>query len=171
MQEEKVAVKTEEKVEVKKEKKEGFLQAFNAGAWSGFQVGVKSVVPNVVLAYALILFLNITNLINVIEVVFHPVMMLLGLPGVAAPALLMGFMSSSSGLAIVASLATEGLLTGKQVAMLLVGIMSEASSLQFIGRVLAITGIKEKHYSYMMVMNVISCILGVLITRLVLSFI
>ena len=152
-------------------KKEGFLQSFNAGAYSGFMIGVKSLIPNVVFAYALIRFLTITDLLNVIEIVFRPIMMLLGLPGVAAPALLMGFMSSSSGLAIVASLATEGLLTGAQVAMLMVGIMTEASSIQFLGRVLAVTGIKEKHYPLMMIMNAISAILGILITRLVLLFI
>lgn len=150
------------------DKKENLLTGFTTGAYSGFMIGVKNIIPNLVFAYALMEFLNITNLMSIIEVIFRPVMTILGLPGAAAPSLLMGFLTTSGGLGIVANLATNGLLTAKQVAMLLVGIMCLGASVQYIGRVLATTGIKTKYYMYMMAVNVINAIIGITIMRIIL---
>ena len=149
------------------EQKEGIMAGFTGGAYSGFMIGVKNIIPNLVFAYAIMEFLNITNLMSIVEVVFRPVMMILGLPGVAAPSLLMGFLTTSGGLGIVANLFSNGMLTPKQVAMLLVGIMCLGASIQYIGRVLSTSGIKTKYYPYMMVINVLNAIIGIIITRIV----
>ncbi len=150
------------------EKKEGLMQGFVNGAYSGFMIGVKNIIPNLIFAYAVMEFLNITNLMSIIEVVFRPVMMLLGLPGAAAPALIMGFLTTSGGLGIVANLATNGMLSPDQVAMLLVGIMCVGASIQYIGRVLATTGIKTKYYPFMMAVNAVNAIIGITIARIIL---
>ena len=149
------------------EQKEGIMAGFTGGAYSGFMIGVKNIIPNLVFAYAIMEFLNITNLMSIVEVVFRPVMMILGLPGVAAPSLLMGFLTTSGGLGIVANLFSNGMLTSKQVAMLLVGIMCLGASIQYIGRVLSTSGIKTKYYPYMMVINVLNAIIGIIITRII----
>ena len=67
------------------EQKESIMSGFTGGAYSGFMIGVKNIIPNLVFAYAIMEFLNITNLMNSVEIIFRPVMMILGLPGVAAP--------------------------------------------------------------------------------------
>lgn len=149
------------------EQKESIMSGFTGGAYSGFMIGVKNIVPNLIFAYAVMEFLNITNLMSIVEVIFRPVMTLLGLPGVAAPSLLMGFLTTSGGLGIVANLFSNGMLSPKQVAMLLVGIMCLGASIQYIGRVLATSGIKTKYYPFMMVINVVNAIIGIMITRII----
>lgn len=148
--------------------KENVMTGFVNGAYSGFMIGVKNIIPNLIFAYAIMEFLKLTNLMDLIEIIFRPVMILLGLPGASAPALLMAFLTTSGGLGIVVSLVTAGMLTAKQVAMLLVGIMCLGASIQYIGRVLATTGIKSKYYPYMMVINVINSVIGMTIVRVIL---
>lgn len=148
--------------------KESLMSGFVGGAYSGFMIGVKNIIPNLIFAYAIMEFLNITNLMSIIEVIFRPVMMLVGLPGAAAPALLMGFLTTSGGLGIVANLMTNGLITAKQVAMLLVGIMCLGASIQYIGRVLATSGTRSKFYPHMMAINAMNAVIGMTITRMIL---
>ena len=131
-------------------------------------IGVKNIIPNLIFAYAIMEFLNITNLMDIIEIVFRPFMTLLGLPGSAAPAILMGYLTTSGGLGIVVSLATDGIITAKQVAMLLSGIMCVGASIQYIGRVLATTGIKNKYYPCMLVVSTINAIIAITIARIIL---
>jgi len=150
------------------EKKENFLNAFSNGAYSGLMIGIKNIIPNLIFAYAIMELLNITHLMDYVEVIFRPVMMLFGLPGVAAPSLLMGFLTTSGGLGIVTNLATNGLLDAKQVAMLLVGNMCLGASIQYIGRVLATADIRPKFYPVMMVISVINAFIGMAIMKIIL---
>ncbi|MGL6202291.1 MAG: nucleoside recognition domain-containing protein [Lachnospiraceae bacterium] len=150
------------------EKKENFLSAFSNGAYSGLMIGVKNIIPNLIFAYAIMEFLNITHLMDYVEIIFRPIMMLFGLPGVAAPSLLMGFLTTSGGLGIVTNLVTNGLLDAKQVAMLLVGNLCLGASIQYIGRVLTVAGIRTKFYPVLMIINVINAFVGMAIMRIIL---
>ena len=60
------------------------------------------------------------------------------------------------------------MLSPDQVAMLLVGIMCVGASIQYIGRVLATTGIKTKYYPFMMAVNAVNAIIGITIARIIL---
>jgi len=146
--------------------KEKFMAAFNNGAYSGLMIGVKNIIPNLVFAYAVMEILNITNLIHYVEIIFRPVMSLFGLPGAAA-ALLMGFLTTSGGLGIVATLVMSEVITANQVAMLLVGIMCLGASIQYIGRVLSVAEIRPKLYPVMLIINVINAFVGMTIVRLI----
>jgi len=150
------------------EKKENFLSAFSNGAYSGLMIGVKNIIPNLIFAYAIMELLNITHLMDYVEIIFRPIMMLFGLPGVAAPSLLMGFLTTSGGLGIVTNLVTNGLLDAKQVAMLLVGNLCLGASIQYIGRVLTVSGIRTKFYPVLMIINVINAFVGMAIMRIIL---
>lgn len=147
--------------------KEKFMTAFNNGAYSGLMIGVKNIIPNLIFAYVIMRFLNITNLIGYVEIVFRPVMSLFGLPGAAAAALLMGFLTTSGGLGIVATLFMSEMITANQVAMLLVGIMCLGASIQYIGRVLSVAEIRPKLYPVMLMINVINAFIGMTIVRLI----
>jgi len=147
--------------------KEKFMAAFNGGAYSGLMIGVKNIIPNLVFAYAVMEFLNITDLIHYVELIFRPVMSLFGLPGAAAAALLMGFLTTSGGLGIVATLVISGTITADQVAMLLVGIMCLGASIQYIGRVLSVAEVRPKLYPVMLIINVINAFIGMTIVRLI----
>lgn len=90
-------------------KKKTLLEEFMAGCKKGFYVGVENIMPAMVLAYALILFLNITGLMNIIADAVAPVMALFGLPGAAIVALISAFFAKAAGAATAASLYAEGL--------------------------------------------------------------
>ena len=51
-----------------------------AGCKKGFYIGAENIMPAMVLAYSLILFLNITGLMDIIANAVAPVMALFGFP-------------------------------------------------------------------------------------------
>ena len=69
-------------------KKKTLLEEFMSGCKKGFYIGAENIMPAMVLAYSLILFLNITGLMDIIANAVAPVMALFGLPGGAIVALL-----------------------------------------------------------------------------------
>ena len=62
-------------------KNKTILEEFMVGCKKGFYVGAENIMPAMVLAYSLILFLNITGLMDIIANAVAPVMALFGLPG------------------------------------------------------------------------------------------
>ena len=72
-------------------KKKTLLEEFMSGCKKGFYIGAENIMPAMVLAYSLILFLNITGLMDIIANAVAPVMALFGLPGGAIVALISAF--------------------------------------------------------------------------------
>lgn len=73
-------------------KKKTLLEEFMSGCKKGFYIGAENIMPAMVLAYSLILFLNITGLMDIIANAVAPVMALFGLPGGAIVALISAFL-------------------------------------------------------------------------------
>lgn len=149
-----------------KKKSFNILSSFNVGARSGLNMSFNSMMPGLIFAYAIMQILTITNLIDYIEVLFRPIMMLFGLPGASAPALLFGFVSTGGGLGIVANLFVSGQLNPSQVAMLLAGIMCLGASMQYIGRILSLVEIKSKYFPIFIGLNLLASLLGMTIVRI-----
>ena len=59
-------------------KKKTLLEEFMSGCKKGFYIGAENIMPAMVLAYSLILFLNITGLMDIIANAVAPVMALFG---------------------------------------------------------------------------------------------
>lgn len=148
-------------------KKFNILDSFNDGARTGLSMSFKSMLPGLIFAYAIMQVLTITNIINIIEVIFRPVMILFGLPGITAPALLFGLVSTSGGLGIVANLFSSGAIDAKQVAMLLAGIMCLGATVQYIGRVLGVIEIKSKYYPLLIIVNIVNALIAITIMRFI----
>jgi len=144
------------------------ITTFCNAAYNGMIVAVKNMLPALVMAYVFMLFLNITNLMSVIEFIFKPIMGLFGLPGAAAASLFMGYLTSSGALGIAASLYLAGTINASQVAIIVVGIFCLDSTVQYIGRVLGTSGIKSKYYPMLMLTNVFNAVVGMLIMRVIL---
>ena len=77
--------------------KKTILDLFIDGARKGFTIGTTSLLPNVMMAFVIIRILDVTGLLHLIGVVFHPVMGLWGLPGEAATVLITSLMSTCNG--------------------------------------------------------------------------
>ena len=91
-------------------KNKTILEEFMVGCKKGFYVGVENIMPAMVLAYALILFLQISGLMDIIASAVAPVMALFGLPGAAIVALISAFFAKAAGAATAASLYAEGVI-------------------------------------------------------------
>lgn len=141
------------------------LDSFNNGARMGLKMSFNSMMPGLVFAFALMQILTITNLINYIEIIFRPIMMLVGLPGITAPALLFGFISTGGGLGIAANLFANGQIDTKHVAMLLAGIMCLGASMQYMGRILGLIEVNTKFYPVFVGLNIIASLLAITMVR------
>mgnify|MGYP002227797004 FL=1 len=82
-----------------------------SGCKKGFYVGVENIMPAMVLAYSLILFLNITGLMDIIANAVAPVMALFGLPGGAIVALISAFFAKVRALLRLLRFMQKALLT------------------------------------------------------------
>ena len=114
---------SDNKVEVIQKKT--ILDLFIDGARKGFTIGTTSLLPNVMMAFVIIRILDVTGLLQLIGVVFQPVMGLWGLPGEAATVLITALMSMGGGVGVAMSLlsydgyvsSASGLITQPQSAI------------------------------------------------------
>ena len=143
------------------------LDAFVAGAKNGFQIASTVMAPNVIFAFALIQVFNLTGLLDIIGVVFEPIMRVFGIPGVAATALMAGWLSMCGGFGVAASLVTAGQLSPSDAAVLLSAIVLMGAQLQYMGRILGTANIKSKYYAPMLVISVINAMIAMLVMRFI----
>ena len=92
--------------------KKSFVEIFMEGAFKGWNMGIRSMLTALVLAYALMYMLKASGAMILLERVFSPVMGLFSLPGVAITALVAALMSKPGG---VATLGPDGKVPGEQL--------------------------------------------------------
>lgn len=143
-----------------------FVDAFVEGARKGFNIGVNSMLPNVMFAFAAIHIFKITGLLDIIAKVFSPVMGLFGLPGAAATVLMAAWLSMGGGAGVAASLFAQGILNGTHLTILLPAIFLMGAQIQYMGRLLGTAEVKSKHYPILFGI----CILNALIAMQVMRF-
>jgi len=146
-------------------KKGTVIDAFIEGARSGFTIATTSMVPYVIFAFAIIRILDITGMTGVIGRVFDPVMGLFSLPGIAATVLMATWLSTGGGVGVAASLYTSGQISGTDVAILLPAIMLMGAQLQYMGRILGTSGVKNKYYPIMFAISIVNGLIGMFIMR------
>ncbi|MDD2477240.1 MAG: nucleoside recognition domain-containing protein [Dysgonamonadaceae bacterium] len=131
-------------VEKEQQEKRNPTVVFVDGAKRGLNIGLTSIIPNVLMAYVLIKILNVTGLMDVVGTVLSPVMAVFGLPGQASTVLLGSFLSMGGGVGVAGALFTEGVLTGAHLAILSPAIFLMGSLLQYSGRLLAVVRVKNQ---------------------------
>lgn len=150
-------------MDVKEKKKGNFIDAFVGGARDGFQIGMNSMVPNIIFGFAIISILNLTGLMDVIGNIFTPIMGIFGLPGVAATALMAIFVSMGGAAGVIAGLFTAGHMTEVQVAIMLPALLLSGAQLQFMGRMLGTAELKTKYYPHMFIIATFNGLVAMLI--------
>lgn len=147
--------------------KKNIIESFIEGAQAGFRISTNAMLPGIIFSFSLILMLELSGMMQYIEIIFSPVMALLGVPGVAATAILLGYVSFPGGLGVVASLAAAGTLNAEHVAILTAGIMCSGSLISYMARVLATANVKGKYYPAIMGIAVFNGILAMVIMRII----
>jgi spore maturation protein SpmB len=151
-----------------KPKKSNVMDAFIEGGRNGWNIGVNSTLPNVLMAFALIRILEIVGLLSVIELVFAPVMRIVGLPGAAAAVLMAAIMSMGGAVGVaVGLLTTGGLQEGRHIAILLPAIYLMGSLIQYVGRIAGTIGIPPKYNTHFIGISVIVAFLCMFVMNII----
>ncbi len=151
-------------------KKKNVVDCFAGGARSGLDICLHSTIPNVIFAFVLIQILNLTGLTSLIGTICKPVMVIFGLPGIAATVLVASLLSIGGGVGVAASLAVSGSLNNEHIAILLPAIFLMGALFQYMGRILGTAEIKKKYYVPLFAIAIINGLLSMLVMRVILLF-
>ncbi|WP_251440860.1 YjiG family protein [Veillonella intestinalis] len=138
---------------------------FIIGARKGFTVGTTNLLPNVLMAYTLALILKLLGILDLVGVIFGPIMAVFGLPGEAITVLLTSWLSSSAGVGIAVSLMGQGILDGTGATILMPAIFLIGSQLQYMGRLLGVADIPVKYWPLLILLSVVNAIVAMFIMR------
>lgn len=142
------------------------VDVFVDGARKGWNVGVNSIIPNVLLAFVIIQVLKVTGLLDMLGKVFTPLMMLFGLPGEAIMVLISAWLSMGGGVGVAASLYTAGKLTNQNLSLLLPAIILMGAQIQYMGRCLGTAGVQPRFYPVLFGISILNAMIAMQLMRL-----
>lgn len=142
------------------------VDVFVDGARKGWNVGVSSIIPNVLLAFVIIQVLKVTGLLDLLGKLFTPLMMLFGLPGEAIMVLISAWLSMGGGVGVAASLYTAGKLTSQHLSLLLPAIILMGAQIQYMGRCLGTAGVQPRFYPVLFGISILNAMIAMQLMRL-----
>lgn len=149
--------------------KRTLLEEFMYGAKNGFYLGVEKIIPAMIIAYVLILFLRLTGLMTIIGNVVAPVMALFGLPGEAVIALVSAFFAKAAGAATAATLYADGVITAAQATILFPATITMGTLIGHFVRCVVASGTNARHHALLIAIPVIDAVISMLLVRLILN--
>ncbi len=141
-------------------KKAGLVQTFMDQGALGFKLWFEKVCVATIFGYAVVKFLDTTGLMQVISIVFSPILGIFGLPGEAALAILASYMTLPAGCAVAASLVQSGTMTGAQLTVMFPMMYAISSNLLYIGRVVGASGVDSKKYPVYIAIGLLCAFIG-----------
>lgn len=149
-------------------KKPMVTDIFVEGAKKGWNIATSSTVPNVLMAFVIIKALQITGALELMGILFSPIMAIFGLPGEAAAVLIGAWMSMGGGVGVVISLFDQGILNGQHIAILAPAIYLMGSQIQYLGRILGPIGTEGRHIPIMIFISVLNAFAAMFVMNIVL---
>lgn len=140
---------------------------FVNGAVQGWNIAVKSTIPNVLMAFVIIKILTISGALKYIGIVCGPLMQVFGLPGEAATILMGAWMSMGGGVGVAVALFDKGVIDGPQLAVLIPAIYLMGSQVQYMGRCLGVIGIKGSTMFKIMAIPPVVALLSMFVMKLI----
>ena len=147
------------------EQKKTLPDIFVEGAKKGWNIGISSIIPNVLMAFVLIHALRLSGLLDMLGTLFNPVMGLFGLPGQAVMVLVGAWMSMGGGVGVAASLYAAKVLNPTHVTILLPAIFLMGAQIQYMGRLLGTAGIQGRYYPMLFGVSILNAIISMIIMR------
>ena len=145
--------------------KKTLADIFVDGARKGWNIGTSSILPNLVMAYALIQILRVTGLLKLMGDFFGPAMAIFGLPGEAMAVLMSAWLSMAGGMGVAISLYSMNVLNPEHVSILLPAIFLMGAQVQYMGRMLGTAGVQTRFYPALFAISVINAVVGMLVMR------
>ena len=140
---------------------------FIVGLRKGLDIGLYSLLPNVVMAFVLTYMLNLFGVMKFLGETCGGVMGLFALPGEAVTVLLATWLSCGAGVGVAASLAAAGQLNGHDVTILAPAFILMASQIQYMGRLLGVANCPKKYWPMLMLNSVLMACISMIIMRFV----
>lgn len=152
-----------------KKVKPSLVEEFSAGAKKGFYIGVELIAPAMVLAYVLVLFLQITGLMPIVGKFLGPVMGAFGLPGEAAVALIAAFFAKAAGCATAATLYSSGVITAVQATILFPACVTMGTLIGHFVRIVIVANTNAKRHPLLLCVPVIDAAIVMWMTKFVIT--
>lgn len=145
------------------------IEEFMAGGKKGFYVGVELIAPAMVLAYVLILFMNLTGLMKLVGSLLAPVMAVFGLPGEAIIALVAAFFTKAAGAAAAATLYTQGIITAAQATILFPACITMGTLVGHFVRIVIVSNANKRWHGLLLCIPILDAAVAMVVTRIILS--
>jgi spore maturation protein SpmB len=146
------------------------VEEFMKGAKKGFYISIEMIAPAMVMAYALIAFLNIAGLMPIIGAALNPFMAVFGLPGEAVVALVAAFFAKAAGCAAAATLYTTGKIDATQATILFPACVTMGTLVGHFARIVLVSNANKKFYPVLFAAPVVDAVIVMFLTRLALAF-
>lgn len=140
---------------------------FIVGLRKGLDIGLYSLLPNVLMAFVLTYMLNLFGVMKFLGDTCGGVMGAFDLPGEAITVLLATWLSCGAGVGVAASLAAAGQLNAHDVTILAPAFILMASQIQYMGRLLGVANCPKKYWPLLMFNSVVMACLGMIVMRFV----
>lgn len=138
---------------------------FIVGTKKGLNIGLYSLLPNVLMAFVLTYMLQLFGVMKFLGENFGGVMGVFDLPGEALSVLLATWLSCGAGVGVAASLAASGTLNGHDITILAPALILMASQIQYMGRLLGVANAPKKYWPVLMLNSVLMACIGMILMR------
>ena len=138
---------------------------FIVGLKKGLNIGLYSLLPNVVMAFVLTYILQLWGVMDFLGRTCGGIMGIFDLPAQAITVLLATWMSCGAGVGVAASLASSGVLNGHDVTILAPALILMASQIQYMGRLLGVADVPKKYWPLLMLNSLLMAFIGMLLMR------
>ncbi len=155
--------------EAKVDLKRDFISLFTEGVVKGLGIGMRNMMPNVMLAFILIHALNVTGLLKWIGDVAGPVMALWFLPGVTITVLLASLLSMGGAIGVLAALLASGAIGPYEATVLVPACYLMGNPVQNVGRCLGTAEVESKYYGIIIFVCVFNALASIWAMELLLT--
>ena len=138
---------------------------FIVGLKKGLNIGLYSLLPNVLMAFVLTYILQLFGVLDFLGHTCGGVMGLFGLPGEAITVLLATWLSCGAGVGVAASLASSNILGPAELTILSPALILMASQIQYMGRLLGVTNVPKRYWPVLMLNSVLMGCIGMIVMR------
>ena len=138
---------------------------FIVGLKKGLNIGLYSLLPNVLMAFVLTYILQLFGVLDFLGHTCGGVMGLFGLPGEAITVLLATWLSGGAGVGVAASLASSNILGPTELTILSPALILMASQIQYMGRLLGVANVPKRYWPVLMLNSVLMGCIGMIVMR------
>ena len=151
-------------------KKPSIISTSLGGCYRGFEVGIKNIVPAMILGYTLVYILQATGVMDLLGNVLSPVMGVFGLPGEAVAVLISAFFAKAAGCGTAATMYASGILTMGQATMLFPACILMGTLIGHYARIVLVADANKKWHGLLLAVPLFDAVISLFMMKIILAF-